>query len=210
MKKCVFLLFFGLFAMFTAQAQFAKPLKKKKIHPDERFLSVGLSGSYAANDMVYSSITKSAFSPMWAPTFGLALEWNTSYFFAVGLDASYVMRGTNEAFATEFLVNYSTSTFARENYAMSLNGIELRVPLSFYFGDGEVIRPYVFVAPRFGLWLGGQVNGDVAFQGWGDIAHEDLGKRFLQKAEVRLTLLLPLKRPLDDACDFNQKPYRRK
>ena len=195
--------------------------------------------------------------------------------FSVGLDASYAMRGTNEVFATEFLTSYSTTTFARVNYAMTMNGVEIKVPFTYYLGYDESLRPYLFVAPRFDLWLNGhlqwertyddesyqpvvyeseltdatttpfdvsavagvglcsrfmvgrtqffvkldlsygisvlnnfaqkEVDETVTFQGWGDIEHETLGKRFLQNAEARLTLLVPLRKPLKGSCDFDQK-----
>lgn len=268
----------GLLVALTVQAQFAKPLKKK--NDTKRVFSIGVIGSYAANDMIYNAVSASTMKPFLAPSFGLAAEWNTMQRLAVGMDVSYVTRGDNEAFATELLTSYSTTTFARINYRMSLNGIELRIPVTYYFGDGEHLRPYVYVAPRFSFWTGGhsrwervyddgsfssmvfesevtdamvspvdfsataglglcsrlkmgrralffkfdlgygisvmsnfsqgEVNEEVAFYGWGDIGHEELGKRYLHNVEARLTLLVPLQKPADDACDFNQKPYKPK
>ena len=230
--------------------------------------------------MVYSAVTKSKLTPYLAPTFGLAAEWNTMQRVSIGLDASYAMRGTNEVFATEFLTSYSSTTFARVNYTMAMNGIEVRIPISYYLGYGENVRPYLFVAPRFDLWLNGnakwertydnnsyqpvvyeteltdatnmpydisamagvglcgrvlikkiqffvkldvsygisllsnfsqhEVNEDVEFQGWGDIEHETLGKRYLQNAEARLTLLMPLRKHLKDAWAFEQKTKKGK
>lgn len=48
------------------------------------------------------------------------------------------------------------------------------------------------------------------FHGWGDIELENLGKRYLQNAEAHLTLLIPLKKPLKDACAFNQRMKKRR
>jgi hypothetical protein len=42
------------------------------------------------------------------------------------------------------------------------------------------------------------------FHGWGDIEHEKLGRRHLQNAEARLTVLIPIKKRLKDACAFDQ------
>ena len=50
-----------------------------------------------------------------------------------------------------------------------------------------------------------EVNEDVTFHGWGDIDHETLGKRYLQNVEARLTLLMPLRKSLKDACAFDQR-----
>ena len=281
MRKCVFILVFSLFSVVSLHAQFARPLKNwNYLCRNTSSLSVGVTGSFAANDMVYSAVTKSKLTPYLAPTFGLAAEWNTMQRVSIGLDASYAMRGTNEVFATEFLTSYSSTTFARVNYTMAMNGIEVRIPISYYLGYGENVRPYLFVAPRFDLWLNGnakwertydnnsyqpvvyeteltdatnmpydisamagvglcgrvlikkiqffvkldvsygisllsnfsqhEVNEDVEFQGWGDIEHETLGKRYLQNAEARLTLLMPLRKHLKDACAFEQKTKKGK
>ena len=50
-----------------------------------------------------------------------------------------------------------------------------------------------------------EVEETVTFQGWGDIEHETLGQRRLQNVEARLTLLVPLRKSLKDACAFDQK-----
>lgn len=276
MKKRVCILVFVLSVMLSVQAQFAKPLKKK--NDFKRAFSLGITGSYAANDLIYSSVTKSSMHPVFDPTFGLAAEWNTMPHFSVGLDVSYAMRGGQKTFNTEFQTSYSSTTFAHVKYDITMNGIDLRIPLSFYFGDEGNLRPYVYLAPRLSVWTGGkvswertyddpsfpsksfesrlnealmlpfdlsamagvglcahlktgrrallckldlgygvsvlsnfsqgEVNGEVAFEGWGDIAHETLGQRRLQNLEVRLAILLPLQKPVADACDFNQKPYK--
>ena len=281
MKKRVIILIFGLFSVVSLQAQFAKPLKNKNyICRNTSSLSVGITGSFAANDMIYSAVTKSELTPYLSPTFGVAAEWNTMHRISIGLDASYAMRGTHEVFATEFLTSYSSTTFARVNYSMAMNGIEVRIPITYYLGYGENVRPYLFVAPRFDLWLNGnakwertydnnsyqpmvyeteltkatnmpfdvsavagvglcsrlmvkkiqffvkldvsygvsllsnfsqqEVNENVEFQGWGDIEHETLGQRYLQNAEARLTILMPLRKHLKDACAFEQKTKKGK
>ena len=267
---------FGVLSVVSLHAQFAKPLRNRNyICRNTSSISVGVTGSFAANDMIYSAVSKSILTPYLAPTFGLAAEWNTMHRVSIGLDASYAMRGANEVFATEFLTSYTTSTFARVHYSMAMNGVEVRLPVTYYIGYGESIRPYLYVAPRFTLWLNGDVKWertyddesyvplvyeselnnatiapydlsavagvglcsrilvkrtqffvkfdlsyglsvinnfsqhevaeDVLFQGWGDIEHETLGSRFLQNVEARLTLLIPLRKPLKDACAFDQK-----
>ena len=281
MKKHLTLLLLGLLSVVSLQAQFAKPLKNRNyICRNMSPLSLGLTGSFAANDMLYSAVSKSQLNPYHAPTVGLSVEWNTMQRVSVGLDASYAMRGTNEVFATEFLTSYTTTTFARVQYAMRMNAVEVRIPLTYYLGYGESFRPYIYVAPRFDLWLDGdlrwertyddesysplvyeselnnatmapydlsavvgvglcnrilvkrtqlfvkfdlsyglsvlsnfsqhEVNEGITFQGWGDIEHETLGKRYLQNVEARLTLLVPLRKHLKDACAFEQKMKKSK
>ena len=281
MRKRVILLTLFLFSMASMQAQFAKPLKNRNfICRNTSPLSIGVTGSFAANDMWYSAVSKAVLSPYLAPTIGLAAEWNTMQRLSFGLDASYAMRGSNEVFATEFLTSFSSTTFARVNYAMKMNAVELRLPITIYFGYGENFRSYLYVAPRCDLWLNGnlrwertyddssyaplvyeselnqatmrpydlsvmagvgyctrlmlgrtryfikldvsyglsvlsnfsqhEVDEDIPFQGWGDIDHETLGKRYLRNVEARLTFLMPLRKPLKDACAFQQKMMKGK
>ena len=276
MKKRILLLMFGLLSVVSVQAQFAKPLKSRSLScRNTSPFSIGLTGSFAANDLLYSAVTKAMLRPYLAPTFGLAAEWNTMRGLSVGLDASYALRGGHEVFATEFLTSYTTTTFARINCVMDLTGVEVRIPITYYLEYGESFRPYLFVAPRFNLWLNGnlrwertyddasypplvyetelnnatmtpydisavagigvcsrlrisqtqffvkfdlsygisilsnfsqhEVNEDVVFQGWGDIEHEVLGQRRLQNVEARLTVLLPFRSHLKDACAFEQR-----
>lgn len=278
MKKRIVFLMIGVLAVVSVQAQFAKPLKKKSV--PQRVFSLGITGSYAANNMVYSTVTKSATLPLFVPTYGIAAEWNTMQQLSVGMDVSYVSRGGNMAFDSEVLTSYSSSTFSRIRYSILLNGIELRIPIAVYFGSGDRLKPYIYIAPRLNVWTGGhlrwehiyddasyqpmsfeseltdamvqpfdlsaetgvglcnkvklgqrplfikfelgyginvmsnfsqgEVNETVAFVGWGDIEHEQLGQRRLQNIEARLTLLMSLQKPVADACDFNQKPSKPK
>ena len=276
MKKRVLILMIALLSVVSLQAQFAKPLKSKSlICRNTSPFSIGITGSFAANDMLYSAVSQAKLNPYLAPTGGLAFEWNTMRRVSVGLDASYAMRGTNEVFATEFLTSYTTTTTASVDYAMRMNAVEVRIPITWYLGYGETFRPYLYVAPRFDLWLNGdlrwertyddesytpvvyeselneatitpydisavagvgvcsrimvkqtqlylkfdlsygmsvlsnfspqEVDETATFQGWGDIEHETLGQRRLQNVEARVTLLLPLRKRLKDACAFDQQ-----
>ena len=281
MKKRLILLLFGVLSVASLQAQFARPLKSRNYTcRNTGSISVGITGSFAANDMIYSAVSKSILTPYLAPTFGLAAEWNAMHRVSIGLNASYAMRGTKKVFASELLTSYTTLTFARVHYSMVMNGVEVRVPVTYYIGYDENIRPYVYVAPRFTLWMNGnvkwertyddgsyapvvyetelnnatiapydlsavagvglcsrvlinrtqffvkldlsyglsvmsnfsqhEVNEDVVFQGWGDIEYETLGRRYLQNVEARLTLLMPLRKALKDACSFDQRMRRGK
>ena len=276
MKRFFFVLIFSILSVVSLQAQFAKPLKNRKVTCNNKSpFSIGITGSFAANDMLYSAVGDAKLSPYLAPTVGLAFEWNTMKIVSVGLDASYAMRGTNEVFATEFLTSFTTTTFSRVRYTIAMNGVEIRLPVTLYFGADETVQPYFYVAPRFNLWLNGnlhwertydddsyaplvyeselnnatmvpyeigavaglglcsriliqrtqlflkfdlsygidvlnsfsqhEVNEDIAFHGWGDIAHETLGQRRLQDLEARLTLLIPFGKHMKDACAFDQQ-----
>ena len=287
MKRFNIILVLCLMVVLPLQAQFAKPLKSRNVgYGNKSHWSIGLAGSYAANDMIYSAMDEGAFRVFMAPTFGLAAEYNTMQLLAVGLDVSYVMRGTKESTSSVFLTDYSTTTSAHVNYEMSLKGVELRIPVTLYLGYSETIKPYVYIAPRVSIWLGdsirwertydnesylpivythavdqstmkpydismvgglgfcsriktGQIqffvkldvnygislfsnfsdaevnaaNGSDSpfiFHGWGNIEHEELGKRYLQNLEARLTFLIPLSKPLKDACAFEQNMRKKK
>ena len=274
MRKLAVIMIFGLLP-FTLKAQYAKPLKSgNAVCMNTSSFSIGITGSFAANDMFYTTVAKSALVPYLAPTAGLAIEWNTMNHFSLGLDVSYAMRGTHEAFATELLTSYSTTDVARVDYDLALNGIEVRIPIFYYIGYSENLLPYLFVAPRVGIWINGnaqwqrtydngsfqpvgyqveltqaminpydlglvggfglccrtmlgrsrlfvkfdlsygmsalsnfsqaEVKETAEFLGWGDIAHETLGKRYLRNVEARLTVLLPFRKHLKDACSMKQ------
>jgi len=175
MKRFAFVLAFGLLSMASLHAQFAKPLKNRNyLCRNTSALSIGLTGSIAGNDMVYTAVSKSILKPYLAPTGGLALEWNTMGGLAVGLDASYAMRGSNEVFVTEFLTSYTTTTFARVNYAMRMNAVEVRIPVTWYLGYDETFRPYIYIAPRFDLWLNGNLRWERTYddESYAPLAYE--------------------------------------
>lgn len=285
MKKSNIILALFLMVVLPLQAQFAKPLKPRNYGAANKSRwYVGLTGSFAANDMIYTAMNAGKFQVYLGPTVGIAAEFDAMNGLAVGLDVSYVMRGTKESTSTTFLSDFNTLTSAHVNYEMSLKGVEMRVPVTFYFGSGESIKPYVYLAPRVSLWLGDSIRWErtyddasyapvvykhavdkntmrpydisvvaglglcgrlmigqmplllkldlnygisvmstfsqdeiaaategsesFVFYGWGDIEHEELGRRHLQNAEARLTILIPLKKRLQDACAFEQNMKR--
>ena len=288
MKKRFILIILVLTAVLPLEAQFAKPLKNKKVGEGNGVVpwSLGITGAYGWNDMIYTATNKVNAMGYHAPNFGLAAEYNVFNSLSVGLDVSYAMRGTRKETTSIFLTDYSTTASAHVNYEMTLRAIEARIPVTFYFGSNEVLKPYVYLAPRVSVWLGDSicwertydnesyapvvyksvvnkdnitpfdisavaglgicyralvgnipffVKLDVAygisvlsnfsrnevqasetaqssfvFHGWGDIEHENLGKRYLQNVDARLTLLIPLKKPLKDACAFDQRMKKRR
>ena len=159
MKRRWLLIVIMLFSAALLRAQFARPLKETAfICRNNSSLSVGLTGSFAANDMLYTALDKTSFRPLYSPTIGLAAEWNTMRRISVGMDLSFARRGTHKAFITELLTSYSTSTYAHVDYTLSMNALELRLPITWWIGYDETVRPYLFVAPRLDLWLGGNVK----------------------------------------------------
>ena len=281
MKKSIVILALLMTAVLPIQAQFAKPLKPRNYGvANKSHWFVGLTGSYAANDMIYTALDAGKFHVYNGPTVGIAAEYNAMNDLAVGLDVSYVMRGSKESTSTTFLTSFSTTTSAHVNYEMSLRGVEMRVPVMLYFGSAESIKPYVYLAPRVSLWMGDSIRWErtydegtyapvvykhaidkntilpydvsvvaglglcgrlvlgqtplllkldlnygisvmstfsqdeiaaategsesFVFHGWGDIEHEELGRRHLQNAEARLTIFIPIRKHLQDACAFKQ------
>ena len=278
-----------LLTTLPMEAQFAKPLKNSRVNESRNNLpiSLGITGSYGWNDMLYSAVKEAKAVGYHGPTGGLAVEYNAFKTLAVGLDASYAMRGFRKATSTLFLTSYTTTTMTHVNYEMRLKAAEVRIPVTLYLGSDDRWKPYVYLAPRVDVWLGDRicwertyddasyaplvykaalgkdnialydisavagvgichrtlighmqmfVKLDVSyglsvlsnfskseveaanaahseataqdpfvFHGWGDIAHEELGWRRLQNVEARLTLLIPLRNHLKDACAFEQQ-----
>jgi len=159
MKKTLILLIFCLLVCVQTSAQFAKPLRKEhQICRNTSAWSLGVTGSFAANDMIHTAVKTSALKGYFAPTFGFAAEYNGFKWISVGLNASYAMRGTNEETATVFLTSFTSTTSARVNYQMRLNGLELSLPVTLYLSSSDTWRPYVYVAPRLSLWMNGNVH----------------------------------------------------
>ena len=159
MKRLYVILALCLMTMLPLQAQFAKPLKPRNVGAANKSVwCIGLTGSYAANDMIYTAMHAGEFQMYLGPTAGIAAEYNTMHNLGVGLDVSYVMRGAKEATATTILTDYSTTTASRVSYNMTLKGVEVRVPVTLYLGSGESVKPYVYLAPRASLWLGDSIR----------------------------------------------------
>ena len=271
MKKSFYLTLLGLMLAISLQAQYAKPLREQHYAcRNNGALSLGVTGGFGTNDMVYSAIHSSKLRPWLAPTCGLAMEWNTLRRVSIGLDVLYAKRGTHEILSTEFLTSFTTTATTTVDYTMKMKGIEFRLPITYYLGYGENYRPYLLVAPRLDVWMKGDLrwersysdhlyptvtykcaldkatvapfdfsavvgvglcgkymlkrtkffvkaelaygisvlsnfstlekNQKAVFQGWGNIEHESLGERRLQNLEARMTLLVPLRKHLKDAC----------
>ena len=78
MRRCFVILVFVLLSAVSLQAQFAKPLKNRNfVCNNTSAFSIGVTGSFAANDMLYTSVSKALFSPYLGPMAGLAMEWKT-------------------------------------------------------------------------------------------------------------------------------------
>ena len=285
MKKHLLLIVFAFVAAIPMEAQFAKPLKSNKLNDcrNQLPLSLGLTGSYGWNDMIYTAAHNVKAMGYHSPTVGLAAEYHAFSGMAVGLDVSYAMRGTRKEATSVFLTNYTTTSSSRVNYEMTLRAVEARRPVTLCFGSDGKWKPFVYIAPRVSVWLGDSIRwertyddnshtpivyhsavnkdnlkpydiGAVAgaglcrrilmgrtqlflkfdvsyglsvlsnfsenevqaaqsensqnafvFLGWGDIEHENLGSRHLQNMEARLSILVPLRKHLKDACAFDQR-----
>ena len=160
MKKCLILIILALTAVLPLEAQFAKPLKHKKVGEGNSALPwrIGVTGAYAWNDMIYTATDKVDAVGYHAPNFGVAAEYNVFNGLAVGLDVSYAMRGTRKETTSVFLTSYSTTATAHVNYEMTLRAIEARIPITLYLGANDNWKPYVYLAPRVSVWLGDSIR----------------------------------------------------
>lgn len=156
MKRGLVLIALMLSLLDVLHAQFTRPLKETvHMYRNNSSLSVGVMGGVTVNDMVYSAVVKSTSQPSVTPTFGFAMEWNTLRRVSVGMDLSYAQRAIKKSYSSEFQTGFSSSAFALVNFDMSLTALELRLPITYWFGYHDAMRPYLFVAPRFGFWFNG-------------------------------------------------------
>ena len=156
MKRGLIILVFLLSWLDVLHAQFAPHLKETVyMYRNNSSLSVGVTGGVTVNNMVYSAVTKSTMRPAYTPAFGFAMEWNTLRRFSVGMDLSYTQRVIKKSYSSEFQTGFSSSAYALVNYDMSLTALELRFPITCWFGYRDNMRPYLFMAPRLSYWIKG-------------------------------------------------------
>lgn len=93
---------------------------------------------------------------------GAYLEWRFFDKFSAGLDVLYTSRGYRLAFNTPYLLNYTQTAITNITYNMRVQGVEVSVPLTYYFGKPKewldsYTRSFVFAGPVFFLPLNGKI-----------------------------------------------------
>ena len=260
-------------AQLNAQVGGNKPLRQKSyICRNTSKLSIGVIAGGSYSDMIYSDVTKAKPLGLFGPVGGVAMEWNGNSHFSLGFNALYAVRGTRKSFDTEFQTSFTETNTAHIHYRLTMNCLDFRIPISYYFGYESNTRFYAFVAPNFSLLLNGnmawhrtylkenpfygstdyemdltkanarpyeisalvgmgirqhlqvnrlqmylkvdfafnfglmndfsdaEMNLEPVFSGWGDIEHETLGTRRMQALELKVSLIIPFKKHLKDAC----------
>lgn len=161
----IFLLSFILLGS-TAQAQFNKPLTSStQLYSSQAKYNIGLVGGLNSTYWVHFGGNKTPYrSPFnYGISGGLIVERMLKNDVSVGIEAMYSMRNLQLNYEVlNFPTHFPTTVdddgntdFYRE-LNVNYQEINVQVPLSYYFGQTNGnIRPYVFVAPRVSVPMGG-------------------------------------------------------
>ena len=128
--------------------------------PDSR-LNIGLDAGIRANFMRYSDLNKDIFPSRNATlggVFGLFVEYEfgNNLQFAVRPELDYTRRGGK---LSDIKNNLIGTIVGGDSYRVTANYWDFRVPVMYQFLEAEgKIRPYVFVAPAFGITMSGNVQ----------------------------------------------------
>lgn len=164
MKKTFSILFFLFLFGHFAQAQFNKPLQSSsnKVYSSQAKYNIGLVGGATSTYWIHFGGTNTPFqSPFnYGITGGLLVERMLKNDISVGIEALYAMRNTQLNYE---VLNFPVDLYLPPEYSyrelnVNFQEINVQIPLSYYFGQvNSNIRPYVFVAPRVSVPIGGNL-----------------------------------------------------
>ena len=125
---------------------------------------LGIGGGYRFNKMSYSDLDKDDFPSNKMTGSGIFSifvngEFGKNRQFGVRPQVTFLNRGGKLSGIFREDNAYEESQINNIFYTIKAHYIDLRVPLIFNFGKADFkIRPYVFVAPVFGLCTGGNIK----------------------------------------------------
>lgn len=172
MKKAFrYILFFVLIQLSVeATAQFKKPLSAPKKQSDEAMFNVGIIVGPSITHWHHINVAEVDKWYLKDYTHQLQLKYTGGLYFeailnkhwSVGLSALYTqhnisMQYTNDQFANGW---NNGILYSKREYTITTDyqTISATVPLTYYFLNvKEVVRPYLYVAPRFSYILGGDL-----------------------------------------------------
>ena len=167
----ILLLAFMLMGM-TAEAQFAKPLNNRNMAGQtEAKYSIGIMGGLSATRWYHTGGTGTVYDQPYVmfgqgnigtalmrnAMVGLEVERTLGSHLTIGVDAIYANRSTR----LDYDLTLPDSVGYNSLYHRALDSIEyheivVQTPLTYYFSEANsIVRPYLFVAPRFTLPLSG-------------------------------------------------------
>lgn len=158
MKKLVFLTIYAVLAAFAAMAQVQET-------SSWRF---GFTGGIHASKMYISDINKDLFPTNKSISSGIGSVYVQKSFgqemnFAIRPEIAILSRGGK---ITDIMRNklnyYHDNSYKDIIYKVKANYVDLRLPLIYRFGTIQSsIRPYVYIAPIFGVVTGGKLTREL-------------------------------------------------
>lgn len=154
MKKLLTLMFFvALSLCVTAQVDYSfgniKHKREKSTIP-----TIGIKGGLTSYHMhfAYEKYNKLSDDLILKPGFGLYVEFPIKKLkgFAVGGEVMMIDRGYRKSF--NFRGDMSEVDQIQAHY------LDVRIPVTYYFRHTEVLNPYIFIAPDFGMCYGGEMT----------------------------------------------------
>lgn len=154
---------------------YGQPSSKKSLttpaimkYPSALPIHIGVKGCLVDNNWVYCALNTARNRLLISIDGGIAVEWECSQRISVGMDVLYSSRGTKKSFKTEYLLNYSDSDFAYYDYSARLRGIEVFLPISYYwdyyfpeditFLRNGLSKVYAFIGPELYVPMSGNMD----------------------------------------------------
>lgn len=154
MKKLLTLMFFvALSLCVTAQVDYSfgniKHKREKSTIP-----TIGIKGGLTSYHMhfAYEKYNKLSDDLILKPGFGLYVEFPIKKLkgFAVGGEVMMIDRGYRKSF--NFRGDIPEVDQIQAHY------LDVRIPVTYYFRHTEVLNPYIYIAPDFGMCYGGEMT----------------------------------------------------
>lgn len=150
-----------LTSSIAAQAQFNKPLQSTRspFYSNEAMYNIGLIGGATMTQWLHVGGTKTNYHHTfnYGIIGGLTFERKLQRNLSLGIEGIYAMRKTQVNYE---VLNLPVSLTESNDYYRQLDAdyieVNVQVPLTYYFGQGNIL-PFVFVAPRFTMPLGGKM-----------------------------------------------------
>lgn len=147
----------------TALAQFNKPLQSSNtmFYSNQAKYNIGIIGGATSTYWVHFGGTQTPYKSPFniGIVGGLTLERMLKNDVSLGIEALYAMRNTQLNYEVlNFPIDIDHNVNYYRQFDAIYNEINVQVPLTYYFGQvSSNIRPYVFVAPRVTVPIGGNL-----------------------------------------------------
>ncbi len=172
----------SVFSLSVNAQRFNRAISSPQIVMDYSTWNVGVKGGLLINDQIWSNLHVPKHNFHFGPVGGLVVEYcpNPHGYplgghFTIGLEALYAIRGTNMTYDHVFLTSYTQTGYTKNEYHSTLNCLEGRIPLTFYFSTQENLKPYFMVAPTVSYIMGGTLNWKKHYVTW-PVGNEDIAE----------------------------------